>query len=324
VHVEISQSGNALAGLECRRTDKEAALTRILRDQFIYAFDPDVPAIATIRSGDTITVETHDTSTGRIHRAEDVPGFIAVRDPQKVNPAAGPIWIEGAEPGDALAVEILGIRPGPYGFVRLLRNAGVLQDGMVPDGVMMVETDGDHLVFGGKVRLAARPMVGVVGTAPASGRAYTAHPAAVGSNADFNAITVGTTVHLPVHVPGALLGIGDVHAAMGDGEVSGTGVEISAEVDARVTLRKGAAPDRIWLETADDWVMTGQGETLEGAVQQGVEQMTHFLQQLLDINRTEAFLLVSARGDVRFGQCARIAGCDATVYVRFPKAVERI
>jgi len=299
-------------------------MTRISRDQLTYAFDATIPPVATIRSGDTITVETHDTSTGRIHQASDVTGFIAARDPKKVNPAAGPIFVDGAEPGDTLDVEILAIRLGPIGFARLLRNAGVLQNELEPDGIAMVETDGDALIFAGKVRYPARPMVGVVGVAPAEGTVYTAHPAAIGSNADFNAVTTGTVVHLPVQVPGALLAIGDLHASMGDGEVCGTGVEISGEVDARVTLHKGGAPERIWLETAEDWIQTGQGETIELAVQEGVEMMTRFLMRQLDLSRTEAFLLVSARGDVRIGQAAAIPGCDATVYVRFPKAVERL
>jgi len=298
-------------------------MTRITRDQLIYGCEAGQTPVARIASGSVVTVETHDTSTGRIHEPGDVPKFVAVRDPKKVNPAAGPIWVEGAEPGDALAVEILAIRLGPQGWVRIISGAGVLQDGMRDFGVAMVQTDGDDLVFAGKVRYRARPMVGVLGTAPAAGTAYTAHPAAVGSNADFNAATVGATVYLPVHVPGALLGIGDVHASMGDAEVSGTGVEISAEVDARVTVVKGAAPRRIWLETADEWIQTGQGATLEEAVREGVEEMTQFLMRQLDLDRTEAFLLVSARGDVRIGQAACIKGCDATVYVRFPKAVTR-
>ncbi len=299
-------------------------MTRISRNQLIYAFDASIPPVATIRSGETITVETHDTSTGRIHQASDVAGFIAVRDPKKVNPAAGPIFVEGAEPGDTLDVEILAIRLGPRGFARLIRGGGVLQDQMEQDGIAMVDTDGDDLIFAGKVRYPARPMVGVVGVAPAEGTVYTAHPAAIGSNADFNAVMTGTIVHLPVQVPGALLGIGDLHASMGDGEVCGTGVEISGEVDARITLHKGGAPERIWLETPDDWVQTGQGPTLEEAVREGVEMMTRFLMRQLDLTRTEAFLLVSARGDVRIGQAASLPGCDATVYVRFPKAVERL
>jgi amidase len=164
-------------------------------------------------------------------------------------------------------------------------------------------------------------MVGVLGTGPAEGTVYTAHPGPQGSNMDFNAATVGSTVHLPVHVPGALLAIGDLHAAMGDGEVSGTGVEIAGEATVRVDLHKGEAPPRPWIETAADWIATGQGPTLEAAVEQAVAGLTALLMNRLDLDRTTAFLLVSARGDVRIGQCARISGCDATVSAAFPKSL---
>jgi amidase len=287
-----------------------------------YAFSADIPPVARIRPGATLTVETHDTSTGRVHRAEDVPAFVKVRDPKKVNPAAGPIFVEGAEPGDALAVTILEIRLAEQGFVRALAGAGVLREGIAEHGVVMVRVDGDELVFGERLRFPVRPMVGVLGTAPAAGTVYTAHPGPQGSNMDVNAATVGSTVYLPVHVPGALLAIGDVHASMGDGEVSGTGVEIAGEVTVRVDLHRGAAPARPWIETAEDWVATGQGPTLEAAVEEAVEGLTALLMERLGLDRTAAFLLVSARGDVRIGQCARIAGCDATAYAVFPKRVE--
>jgi acetamidase/formamidase len=87
---------------------------------------------------------------------------------------------------------------------------------------------------------------------------------------------------------------------------------------------KGQAPERIWVETPDAWATTGQAESLDDAVKQAVEGMTAFLMQRFDLDKTEAFLLVSARGDVRVGQCARIRGCDATAYVLFPKDIERI
>lgn len=297
---------------------------RITRDQLVYAFDAATTPVATIRPGDTITVETYDTSTGRIHKPEDVPAFVAVRDPRKVNPAAGPIYVEGAEPGDALAVTIEAIRLEPLGFARALKGAGVIQEGIREHGVVMVRVDGGHLVYGEKLRFPARTMVGVIGTAPPEGTVYTAHPGPQGSNIDLTIIREGATVYLPVHHPGALLAIGDVHASMGDGEVCGTGVEIEGEVTARVDLLKGEAPERVWVETPDAWATTGQGASLDDAVKQAVEGMTAFLMERFGLDKTEAFLLASARGDVRIGQCARIAGCDATAYVLFPKAVERL
>jgi amidase len=106
--------------------------------------------------------------------------------------------------------------------------------------------------------------------------------------------------------------------------VSGTGVEIAGEVTVRVDLVPGAAPTRPWIETASDWITTGSGPTLEDAVEMAVEELTHLLMTRFGLSRTEAFLLVSARGDVRIGQCARIPGLDATAYAVFPKAVERL
>jgi amidase len=299
-------------------------MLRIPRDQFTYAFSAATAPVATVAPGEQFVVETHDTSTGRVHRAEDMPGFVRVRDPLKVNPAAGPVFIEGATPGDDLIVEILDIRLQPYGFVRVLAGAGVLQTGIEPDGVLMARIDGEHVVLGERVRLPLRPMVGVIGTAPADGTIYTAAPGPQGSNIDVNAVTVGARVHLPVHVPGALLAIGDVHASMGDGEVSGTGVEIAGEVTVRVDLVPGAAPTRPWIETAEQWITTGSGPTLENAVEMAVEELTELLMARLGLSRTEAFLLISARGDVRIGQCARIPGLDATAYAVFPKGAERL
>ena len=299
-------------------------MTRIPRDKLVYNFDASTPPVATISSGDFITLETHDTSSGRIHSLDDFAEFIRTRDPLKVNPAAGPIFVEDAEPGDALAVKILSIQLGPYGFVRALAGAGVIQDGLRDLPAMMVQVAGDNLIFGNKLRCKARPMVGVLGTAPAEGTIYTAHPGPQGSNMDFNAATVGSTVYLPVHVPGGLLAIGDVHASMGDGEVSGTGVEISGEVMVSVTLLKGKAPKRPWIETETAWISTGQGETLDEAVHEAVEEMTGILMKQLRLDRTDAYLMISARGDVRIGQSARIRGCDETAYVVFGKDVVRL
>jgi amidase len=301
-----------------------AGLVRIPRDRLTYEFSAATEPVARVTPGTRFVLETHDTSTGRIHRAEDVPGFVRVRDPRKVNPAAGPIFVEGAAPGDDLVVTIEAIRLAPVGFVRVIAGAGVLQDGIDPGGVLMARVEGGHVVLGERIRFPLRPMVGVIGTAPASGVVYTAAPGPQGSNIDVNAIAAGARVHLPVHVPGALLAIGDIHAAMGDGEVSGTGIEIGAEVTVRVDLEPDAASTRPWVETANDWVTTGSGPTLEDAVEQAVDELVRLLAERLGLSRTDAFLLVSARGDVRIGQCARIRGLDATAYAMFPKSVERL
>ena len=232
-------------------------MIRIPRDHLTYQFSPDLTPVATIDPGDLVVFETYDTSSGRLTSRDDLEAFLRVRDPKKVNPAAGPVFVQGAEPGDELIVEIVDITLARQGWVRIVRGAGVLQSEIDQDGISFVQVEGDELVFDMGLRMPARPMVGVIGTAPATGVIYTAEPGPQGSNIDVNVITVGARVHLPVHVPGALLAIGDVHATMGDGEATGTGVEIPAEVTARVELSKGTAPGRVWIETADAWVTTG-------------------------------------------------------------------
>ena len=294
-------------------------MTRIPRDRFTYQFSPDLTPVATIDPGDQVVFETYDTSSGRLTSRDNLEVFLRVRDPKKVNPAAGPVFVQGAEPGDELVVEIVDIALARQGWVRIVRGAGVLQSEIDQDGISFVQVEGDELVFDMGLRMPARPMVGVIGTAPATGVIYTAEPGPQGSNIDVNMITVGARVHLPVHVPGALLAIGDVHATMGDGEATGTGVEIPAEVTARIELSKGTAPGRVWIETADAWVTTGHAPTLEAAVEIAVEELCTILRANLRVTRTEAFLLISARGDIRIGQCARIPGLDATAYAVFPR-----
>lgn len=287
---------------------------RIHRDQLIYAFSADIPPVLTVDPGERVIVETYDASTGRIHRPEDLAAYLDVRDPYRVNPAGGPINVRGSAPGDEVIVTIERIGLASQGYVRAMPGGPVLPDVAGPLAVV-VAVDGHDLVFPGGLRWPTRPMVGVIGTAPAHGVVYTAHPGPQGSNLDCNAIRVGARVHLPVHVPGALLAIGDVHASMGDGEVSGTGVEINGEVQVTIDLQRGGAQPRPWIEVDGQIVATGSAPTLQQAVAIAVDGLVRLLRERYALDRTQAFLLISARGDVHVGQCC--GGLDATAYASF-------
>jgi amidase len=289
---------------------------RIARDQLTYHFSPDSKPVLTIKPGDRVAAETYDASTGRIRVPEDLAKYIAIRDPKKVNPAAGPIFVEGTRTGDELVVTIERITLTDQGYVRASPGGWLLPDVDGPRA-MIVEVDGDDLVYPGGLRLPARPMVGVIGTAPPSGVVYTADPGPQGSNLDCNAIRVGSRVHLPVNVEGALLAIGDVHASMGDGEVSGTGVEINAEVEFRVESLFCGSHGFVWIETEDEVVATGSAPAVDGAVKLAVERLTGLLVERHNLSKTDAFMLISARGDVKVGQCC--GGLDMTAYAAFPK-----
>jgi amidase len=135
---------------------------------------------------------------------------------------------------------------------------------------------------------------------------------------DFNDVTVGTICHLPVWVPGAGFGIGDVHATMGDGEVTGSAVEIPAEVTLRATLRKATRLARPWFETPDSWMTYACAPTVEDAQREALSHMATLLSERVGVTRPQAYLLLTARGDVRIGQSAD-CGLDHTVRVLFPK-----
>ncbi len=297
----------------------------ITRDHITYHFGPDVAPVAEVESGAVVAFETLDASSGRVRRPEDIAAYMKVRDPLRVNPATGPIAVRGAEPADELRVEILGIELDEVGWSRLTPGSGVFRDELreVHGMIFRVEDDpesptGQSLVAENGIRFPTRPMVGVIGTCPAEGHYPTALPGPHGGNLDFNDMAVGTVAHLPVWLPGARFALGDVHASMGDGEVSGTAVEIRGRVTVRIELVKGTALARPWFETADAWMSFGTTNDLEEAVRIAVAEMAGFLERRLGISRMDAFLLITARGDVRIGQSAR-CGIDQTVRVLFPK-----
>lgn len=293
-------------------------MARISREHYTYRFAPDVPPVARVRPGEEIIFETYDASSGRIRTSADVHTYLQVRDVRRVNPAAGPVWVEGARPGDELVVTIEAIRLTDQGYIRAMPDDAILTGIAGPVAVIVPVEHGDTLLLPGGLRLPARPMVGVIGVAPASGDVLTAVPGPIGSNLDCNLVRAGARVHLPVQVAGALLALGDVHASMGDGEVSGTGVEINAEVTARVEVLPGAAHARPWIEVDGLIAATASAPALTDAVSLATEGLVTLLMERHGVSRTDAFLLVSAYGDVRIGQACAPGGIDATVYACFP------
>ncbi|MHB1006815.1 MAG: acetamidase/formamidase family protein [Chloroflexota bacterium] len=281
-------------------------------------FAADVATVLTVEPGETIVMDSHDTTRGRVRREEDVFTYVQTRDRRMVNPAAGPVFVTGAEPGDTLAVEILDIQLDDAGSLRIMPGTmGVLNEEMASPYCRIVRIEHGRAVFSPTLSWPVRPMVGVVATTPADGEILTADPGDVGSNMDHNDVAVGTTVYLPVKVPGALFGVGDLHATMGDGEITGNGIEIGGKTTVKVGLIKGRQWAHPWMETAEDWITTGYGEPLEAAIKMAVRDMVEMLVERLGVNKEDAYMLVSARGDVRLGQaCGGMAG---TARVRFPK-----
>ena len=289
------------------------------RSAVVYGFEKTQEPRLRLAPPAEVMIETHDARTGRLKRAEDVmttaPDY-AERFP-KTNPATGPIFVEGAEPGDALAVDILGIELDDYGFLIVRPNLGLVH-GLVNEPTAKICPVLDGLIHFDTLRLPVRPMIGVMATAPAGEGIASLQLGRHGGNMDNNRLTVGTRLHLPIAVPGALFYVGDLHASMGDGEVSGTGVEIGGRVHLRLSLEKGAGREWPWLETRDLLITTAGAPAYEQAAEIAVRQMLHLLGERLGLSPADAFLLVSATGDVRVNQSCRMP-IDVSVRCEMPK-----
>ncbi|MFN4088072.1 MAG: acetamidase/formamidase family protein [Alphaproteobacteria bacterium] len=289
------------------------------RSRVVYGIDRHEPPRLRIAPGEELMVETHNARTGRLKRPEDVlttmPDY-AARFPTS-NPATGPVFVEGAEPGDALAVDVLGIELDDYGFLVVRPDAGLVQ-GLVNQPTAKVCPVIDGMIHFDHLRLPVRPMIGVMATAPAGDAIATLHVGRHGGNMDNNRIAAGTRVHLPVRVPGALFHVGDVHARMGDGEVSGTGVEIGARVHLRVGIDKGAAREWPWLETTELLITTASAPNYEAAAETAVREMMMLVGVRFGLNPVDAFLFLSAAGDVRVNQSCRMP-IDISVRCEVPK-----
>lgn len=232
---------------------ERSALPRVPASAHQFTFDAQAPVALRVDPGDTVVVETLDCFSGKL--TQDSPpldGDRAVLDHigGRYNPVSRPIYVRGAEPGDTLAVDILDIALGArqgFAVTHVARDwADDFGGGGFADEVasttVFAAVDGNSLAvsLGGRtVQCRARPMIGTIGTAPAHGGTSSLFYAPThGGNLDCPMIRPGATVLLPVNVEGALLSLGDVHALMGDAEVTGTALETSADVTLRVRLEK--------------------------------------------------------------------------------------
>jgi amidase len=273
---------------------------RISRDHIIYSMDQRNDAVLEIDPGDRVLLETYDARSGSINNDEDL---LDKPHPLGSNPATGPILVRGAEPGDGLCVTVERIDLADRGFLAVKTGAGLLAHMAVKSATRMVEIRGETVIFNEQIQFPTHPMVGVIGTAPAGEAVSTGFAGSHGGNMDNKFITNGSRVYLPVQVPGALLGLGDVHGAMGDGEITFIGLEICAEVTIRVELIKQAGLRRPRIETAEYWVTTGDHLDLAQAARIAAEEMVTFMQERGNMDFETAYMLMSGAVDVQICQC---------------------
>ena len=276
-------------------------MTHHLNDQsFITAFSKDIASVLTVQDGDIVRIRTIDCYSNNL-RAENDPRGEAPGPVNSCNPATGPIFIEGAEPGDTLKCEILRIEADGYASMRIRPGVGFMGDRVTEKTVVAVPMkDGAATVAG--VRLPVDPMIGVIGVAPAGEAVDTETPGAHGGNMDMRHIRQGSTLYLPVHAEGALLALGDVHGQMGDGEVGVCGMECPAYVTVRLSVIRGRQENWPVLEDGGNIYTIASAETLDLAAKLAADAMLDFLAKRSEKSVNELILLMSLVTDLEVCQ----------------------
>ena len=257
-----------------------------------------VPA-ACAKDGDTVIFETLDCFGCQLTSEDQRMGGL---DWSNINPATGPLFVEGAHPGDVLKVEILSIELDDHGVMVDSPGEGVTGRAVTEETTKILPVHNGMVQFNEKLTFPISPMIGVIGTAPAGEGIDTGTPGAHGGNMDCTRIGAGATLYLPVNVDGALLAMWDRHARMGDGEVEVCGVEIAGAVIVRVTVLKDCALPTPFLVNSEIAAAIHSAETVDEACVGATMAMHGFLMKELGMNEHEAGMLLSVTGDLRICQ----------------------
>jgi acetamidase/formamidase len=281
-------------------------------------YDATLKPVLRAASGDTIRVETMVAGgLGRLRAAgvaeSDIPealkaveAAVTERGPG-VHPLTGPIWIEGAEPGDTLEVRILGFEfLHPYGVTGFIPGSGTLPDDFPYSRFKLIRFDvgAGTASFAPGVTLRLAPFFGSIGVAPSAlvRRVSSGPPGAHTGNLDNKELVAGSTLYVPVHVPGALLSLGDAHAVQGDGEVTLTALETSVRGTVQVRVRKDMRLNWPRAETPTHYIVMGLHTDLDDAARLATREMIEFLVSERRLARDEAYLLTSLAVDLRVTQ----------------------
>jgi amidase len=250
-----------------------------------------------VRDGAIVRFETGDIAYERLSKGESLESIGL----ETFNRVTGPVFVEGAEPGDALRVEILDVEIHRSWSVWLPGFGGL--GGYTQETIArQVPLEDGFAVISSRIRVPVEPMIGCLGLAPADGVGSTFMPAYHwGGNMDLREMSPGTTVDLPVEVPGGLLSVGDHHAAMGRGEPTWVSLESAGASTLRISLRKGAGISHPVLRRDGSILFLGMGADLAAAHQHAVDRAWAYLVEDRGLELFEAYAYASARLEMRLG-----------------------
>lgn len=270
------------------------------------------PALA-IRSGDVVHLQTQEVSGGQI--TFGAPATVAAGlDTTKTYPLAGPILVEGAMPGDVLEVEMLELLPGAWGWTAIIPGRGLLGTDFDHAYIRYFTLDDqDRVEFRPGISIPVAPFCGTIGVAPDRSESLPVRPPHEGGgNIDDRRLTEGSKLYLPVQVKGALLSVGDCHAAQGDGEVCVTGLECDMQLTLRISTIRGR-PLQPWTHqvitargpdeaAAAQFCTAASGPDLMENARTAVRGLISWLEQQHHLSREDAYVLCSLAADLRIGQ----------------------
>lgn len=305
--------------------------------QHHYGWDNSFAPALTAAPGETVLFLCLDSSGGQLgpqSTVKDVTGL----DFAKINPVSGPIFVDGAKPGDVLKVTIESFTPqqrdgAGFGWTANIPGFGLLTD-QFPDPALQVwkfdASSMEPALFGKNGRVPLKPFAGTIGNALAEkGHHSVVPPRRVGGNLDIRDLAAGTTLYLPVEVEGALFSVGDTHAAQGDGEVCGTAIESPFDVVLTLDLIKDQplktprfttpGPVTRHLDAKGYEVTTGIGPDLWAAARDAVANMVDLLATTQKMDPVDAYMLVSTCGDLRISEIVDMPNVVVSFY--FPRVV---
>lgn len=284
-------------------------------DKTLFSFDRDLEPVLTVKSGETVRIRTKDCFSNQLTGPHDTMDDL---DWGAINPATGPVFVEGAKAGGALKVRIENIEFDEQTCSATGQDEGVCGNRFTEWATHYCKIQGNTLAWDERLNIPLRPMIGVIGVAPEGEPVNCGTPGSHGGNMDNTAITTGATLYFPVAVDGALFGCGDMHAAMGDGEVSVSGAEVAGYATVTLTALPELKLVNPLIENDTHFGIIVSAESLDAAAELAVQQMVDLLASRTSESEADLVMLLSLVADV---QVCQMVDPQKTVRFMVPKYV---
>ena len=281
----------------------------------LFSFDKDLEPVLKVPSGETVRIRTKDCFGNQLQGPEDQLSEI---DWEAINPATGPIYVEGAVAGGTLKVHIDNIELDAQTSSCTGKDEGVCGDRFSDWATHFCKVEDGKVVWDERLSIPVAPMIGVIGGAPEGEPVNCGTPGKHGGNMDNTAIAAGATLYFPVAVDGALFGCGDMHAVMGDGEVSVSGAEVAGYATVTLTALPELSVPNPLIENDTHFGIIVSAESLDKAAELAVQQMVDLLASRTNESEADLVMLLSLVADVRVCQ---MVDPEKTVRFMVPKYV---